>query len=365
MRLRRRLLQIGAGLGALVLIAFTVPVTTVEALCRPSGQSPALDSTKDFGIIDPGYRRALTTSVMSYPEWYMVYAYQDFADTLRHEDEYRFGYWASVSEYWSGLCAVNRAAIVQGGGELDEKVTLYIIGVSFTAEMAAKGLYESTVGQLFAWIRGPEKTNEDRFSASVAAEYAEFLNQNFWYQFDFWRQIGRLWSDVPFDRSSPSRALERRIALTAEWSFKTVYAKVIAALADLSPPEYRIESVVSRLDASDLAANPTITVIRDLEGGEQLIVTPRYVAFMQIMLDLAARGRDFFEIAGNHIIFVTMLVPPGIEVDLPGREPILSNLIQSRPGWRRMGFEIRVPDLTKTIRSTQAQGMVIEHIYDY
>jgi hypothetical protein len=35
------------------------------------------------------------------------------------------------------------------------------------------------------------------------------------------------------------------------------------------------------------------------------------------------------------------------------------------PVWRRQGVELAVPDLTKTIQELNAQGAILEHLYDY
>lgn len=349
----------------MVVVAVATPVIGIETMCRaPRSGAPALPAGK-FGVRDADYARATTNSVLSYPEWYIVYAYQDFAAVLRDNDEHRFRYLTSVEDYWTGFCAVNRVAAAQGGSEPDEKAMLYVIGVSFTAEMAIKGAYETTIGWVFAWVRGSQKTTEDRLALAVADEYARFLGQQPWYQFPFWDQVRRLWGETPFDRSSIPRALERRFALTAEWGVKAVYAKLIAAAAGLSPAELQIESVVGELDDTDRAADPDITLVRGLDDGKQLIRTPRYAAFTQILLDLAARGRPVFEIAGNDEIFATALAPPGVEVTMPGLRLIFSDDIQSRPGWRRLGLEMAVPALSQSIAALQARSVVVEHLYDY
>jgi len=362
---RRRLLRwLGGGAILLVLIVVT-PVVGIETACRAPGPNTRGLPTGRFGIADADYARATTNSVLSYPEWYIVYAYQDFAAVLHGGDEHRFRYLAAVEDYWTGFCAVNRAAAAQGGSEPDEKVMLYVIGVSFTAEMTIKGAYETTAGWLFAWLRGPHKTNEDRLALAVADEYARFLGQQPWYEYPFWDQVRRLWRDTPFDRSSVPRALERRFALTAEWGVKTVYAKMIGAAAGLSPADLQIESVVGGLDQTDGAADPDIVVVRPLDDGKTLIRTPRYAAFTQILLDLSARGRPIFEIAGNDTIFATLLVPPMVEVNMPGLHPLFADEIQARTGWHRQGIEMTVPLLSQTIAALQARGAVVEHLYDY
>ena len=362
---RRRLLRwLGVAAILLVLIV-TVPVIGIESSCRAPGLGTRVLPTGQFGITDAGYARATTNSVLSYPEWYIVYAYQDFAAVLSTGDEHRFRYLTSVEDYWTGFCAVNRVAATHGGSEADEKVMLYVIGLSFTAEMAIKGAYETTVGWLFAWLRGEHKTNEDRLALAVANDYADFLGQEPWYLYPFWDQVRRLWLDTPFDRSSPVRAAERRFALTAEWGVKTVYAKAIGAAAGLSPADLDIESIVGGLDETDAAADPDIVVVRLLDDGKQLIRTPRYAAFTRILLDLSARGRPIYEIAGNDRIFATLLVPPDVAVTMPGLQPIFSDEIQSRPGWRRQGVELAVPMMSPAVAALQARGVVVEHLYDY
>ncbi len=39
---------------------------------------------------------------------------------------------------------------------------IHTIGVSFTAEMAAKAAYEETIGRATAWLRGATKTPQDQ-----------------------------------------------------------------------------------------------------------------------------------------------------------------------------------------------------------
>jgi hypothetical protein len=364
MRLRRAL-RWGGAIVLLLGLAIAAPVVGIETVCRGAGPAAAPAPGGKFGIADPGYGMPATNSVLSYPEWYIVYAYQDFAGVLHEADESAFRYLASITGYWTGFCAVNRVAIAQGGGDFGEKVMLYVIGVSFTAELVAKGAYETTIGRLSAWLRGAEKTSEDRLAASVSEEYAGFLLQRPWYEFPFQAQVRRLWHETPFGTSSYVRAIERRFALTTEWTVKSLYAQAIGASAGLDPAVLHIESVVSGLDASDLAALSGVAVRADLGEGRTLIMTPRYAAFTQILADLAARGRQVLEIAGNDTIFLTALVPNGADFTSPGARAIFAEAIQSRPGWRRVGIVVKVPELTRVIREIQTGGATLEHVYDY
>ena len=359
----RRLLRWLTVMIVLTGLAVALAVAFVETGCQSAGPPPA-PGTGRFGVTDKDYRLPVTNSVLSYPEWYIVYAYQDFATTLRDSDESAFSYLDSISEYWTSLCAVNRTASAQGPIDLGQKVMLYVIGFSFTAELGLKGAYETTIGQLTAWLRGPEKTSEDRLALAVAEDYAAFLDQKPWYEYSFLTQVRRLLNDTPFGRSSV-RAVERRFALTLEWTVKSGYAWVIARMAELDPAVLKIRSVVR--DGGDLAqkSGAGIVVRRDLGGGKALVETPRYAAFTKILADFAAEDRQVFEIAGNDVVFITVLAPDDVTLGLDGARTIFTYPDRSRSRMQRVGMLVEVPALIQAIRQMQSKGARLEHVYDY
>ena len=364
MKARRAFRWLGGAWLAIALLA-ALPPLFIESACRVSPQHAGVDRPASLGIADAGYRRPLTNSYLSYPEWHIVYAYQDLAAILARQDEYGFDYMASIGGFWTSLCGVNRIASAQGGGPLDEKIMLYVIGLSFTGELALKGAYETTLGHVFAWLRGPERTKEDLFARHVAEDYAGFLQQTPWYEYPFATRIRQLWQEVPYTQSNPLRAGERRVALTMEWAAKAAYARLIRIAAGWAPADLRIGSVVQGLDASDLAADPRITVVHVLRGNLSLIETPRYGAFSRIVAGLADRGRQLIEIAGNHAVLVTALLPSNARIDLQGVTEIFTQPVQSQPGWRRVGLDASVPQLTELIRELKSRKAVFEHVYDY
>ena len=65
------------------------------------------------------------------------------------------------------------------------KQMLYVVGVSFTAELTAKVAYEETMGRLFVGIQGTELSAAGRLLARQVADYATFLQQAPWYRWDF------------------------------------------------------------------------------------------------------------------------------------------------------------------------------------
>ena len=207
---RRAIRRAAAGL-ALIALACLLPVAAIEGGCTVQ-PDPALQGGSRFGIAAAGYKRAAGDSYLTFPEWAIVHAYADLAGVTRSASESAFDYWAATTGFWTSLCGATRAAGRTGDVTAGQKVTNYVIGLSFTAEMLIQGAYERTLGALTARWRGPEPTDEDRFNARLLADYAAFLRQTPWYRYPFDAELSRLWHEVPFTPSL--RAVERRGALT-------------------------------------------------------------------------------------------------------------------------------------------------------
>ncbi len=290
-RRRRRAARWAAAGLALLALACALPVAAIEGGCAvapdPTLQERAGGGSR-FGIAPDGYKRAAGDSYLTFPEWDIVHAYADLAGVTRSASESAFDYWAATTGFWTSLCGATRAAGRTGDVTAGQKVTNYVIGLSFTAEMLIQGAYERTVGALTAWWRGPEPTEEDRFNARLLADYAVFLRQTPWYRYPFDAELSRLWRDVPFTPSL--RAVERRGALSLQYGVKWAYAQGIAWLAGMDPAGLTIRSVVAGLDAADAAADPRITRLGPVPAGDggpaALIETPRYRAFTEILRGL-------------------------------------------------------------------------------
>src|SRR5690606_24305041 len=130
---------LGRALMALLLLAAVLlsPIVWVETTCR--GTATADSYTP---ILPPEHRRAESRSLLTYPEWHIVHAYDDYARVIATGDPDDFGFFRAITGFWSALCPLNRLAAQHGGVTGETKMTIYTIGVSFTAELALKALYE-------------------------------------------------------------------------------------------------------------------------------------------------------------------------------------------------------------------------------
>ena len=379
---RKTLYAVGA-IAALGAIGVATTIVSVEKSCVADGPTPKV--TSDFAIADEGYARQQGDSFLTFPEWYIVHAYNDLAGVTARTSESDFDYLASISGYWSSLCGATRQASTSGPATSDQKATNYIIGFSFTLEMALQGAYERSIGALSEWTTGGRKTAEDEFNLALLKEYGAFLYQTPWYQFPFGAKLKQLWRETPFVPSV--RTVERRGSLSLQYGGRAGYAALMRFIAGYDPADLTIRSVVGGLSPAKLQAIAGVKVIRTVSGtnGESgvLVETARYADFDAFVRELTRHsGAALLEIAGNHRILITVILPAqgsdaGESADFKstdfkstdlvasGGVPIFSLRIQSLPGQRRLGVDTPVRALVKDVGQIEAAGSKFEHAYDY
>jgi hypothetical protein len=365
--LRKTLVAVGA-LAAIAGIGVAATVVGVEKSCVSDASTPLVRS--DFSIADEGYARSQGDSFLTFPEWYIVHAYNDLAGVTARSSESGFDYLASIRGFWTSLCGATWQASASGPASADQKATNYIIGFSFTVEMGLMGAHERTVGALTKWTAGGHKTAEDEFNLALLKEYAAFLYQTPWFRFPFGEKLRQFWRETPFVPSI--RAVERRESLTTQYAARWAYAALMRFVAGYDPADLTIRSVVGGMPPSELAAIGGIKVIRDVTDakGERgvLVETARYAAFDAFIRELGRHpGASLLEVAGNHRILVTIVAPEGADAKLAAADgvAIFSLPIQAAPGSRRIGIDTPIRSLVQNVKSFAAAGYRFEHAYDY
>lgn len=336
----------------LVVVALLVPVGYNELACRGT---PLAEANADPVMTDAAYHRPESATYLTYPEWHIVNAYDEYAKVLETGDPHHYNFLASVSGFWTSLCQLTEQANAHGRGDLNTKLMVYTIGSSFTFEFLMKAAYEETVGRLVTLIRGPYRDNLDEVSAAMATDYAGFLQQVPWYEYDFAAD-----RDILRDRSHKSiRDVERRMALGAEFWAKANYAKLIAKGVEATgKADLTIRSVVSDLTEEQLSAIDGVTVIQSAETGTQ-IETGRYRAFTNILKEISAQGGTVVEIAGNDDVLVAML-----SENKRSRAALATFPRQGYGDYRHL-VNLRVNRLSDYIRTSADRDEVVEHVYDY
>jgi len=334
----------------LLVAALLAPVLYVETLCRGDGVAAPY-----VPLLPPEQHRQEARTLLTYPEWHIVHAYDDYATVIATGDPHDFGFFQAIRGFWSSLCALHQQSAQYGGFDGETKQTIYVIGVSFSAELALKALYEETVGRLFAALRGATRTPLDDLSARQAADYAKFLQQVPWYQWDF-----RADAQALADQTGESwRDRERLFALGLEYRAKAGYAEVIAAaVANMEADELRLRMVVAGLTPEQLVGFGGVQVIEVLDAGV-VIETPRYRKLTVLLNQMAKAGADFVEIAGNDEI---MFTATSLDEKVGGATHSIAR--QGYGDYRHL-LMVKVADLAEELTALHASGLILEHVHDY
>lgn len=334
----------------LLLLALASPIVWIETACRGSGDAIAYTPI----ATDPDHYRDESRSYMTYPEWHIVHAYDDYAQVISTQDPHDYGYYSGIKGFWTSLCALSKTSGQHGGFSTASKTTIYTIGVSFTAELAMKALYEETIGRIATIRRGPDRTALDDLSAHQAAKYAKFLQQVPWYKWDFLADFAA----IKAAKTDSFRDRERSLALGLEFGAKAKYAGVIAsAVASVGADELTLRLVLTDIDRFALAGFDMVQIVATHPEGTE-IETPRYRMLTHILDELARDGANFIEIAGNDDIMLTAIS------DAPYPGALYSFKRQGYGDFRHL-ISVKVADLADTLRSFAAGPITLEHIHDY
>jgi hypothetical protein len=353
---RWRLLSAVAGLAAAVVL---VPIGYIEGTCRTPLPGFTADAARQ-PILPAADRRPEARTFLTYPEWHIVYEAEAFARHLAAgKPPSSFAYGEQIGSFWTSYCAVNR--VTRGSTAAgDAKVMIYAIGISYTVELAVKAAYERTIGRLTEWLSGWTSA-DDRHAAKVQAHYGAFMHETPWYRFSFGRALQGEWHTQ--EPTLHLRHWERRVALTSEYGVKAGYAylidKATGATLGRDAPTLRFVAIAS--PATIQAIDPRLVPVRTLEGGRVIVEAPRYQQFNDLVGKLATARVPLVEIAGNDDIFVTLLLP---DRAAPPATMLLQMPLE-RPGWRRVGVAVKVPQLGDLLRRTRQLGGTVEHVYDY
>jgi hypothetical protein len=346
--------RILASIATLLVLSVIVSLTYIEGSCRPAAAVAASSAPGQAlpAINEQGYRRKEANTFFTFPEWYIVYSFEDFGHFLDSSSESQFGYLSHILGFWRSFCTINRAVPATDESLGDVKSMIYVIGVSYSAEYAIKGF--------------PVRTPQDDYARTVLQDYAAFLYTIPWYKYPFGEKLHGLMA-ISAPTPSRIRTWERDFALGAEYFIKIGYAWLIQKALDASSDDEPrdIMFVVATLPPATLAKEPRIKQVRALTPEWQLVQTPRYKDLTEIVQGLLDQGLPIAEIAGNHEILITVIAPKSATLDVKDTTELFSLDLDAKPGFRRAGLRARIDRLVDINGALKARGASIEHFYDY
>lgn len=358
----KRRWKIALGFGVLTLAAVATPVAYIEVACGEP--LPGFASGAYRPLLPESERRPEVRTWLTYPEWHIVYSAESLGRHLaagRPPSGYPYG--ADITGFWSGFCALNRVS-QEADDAGDAKVMIYTIGISYTAEIAIKAVYEWTIGRIAEWSSGWASA-DDRHATQVQQAYGAFMHETPWYRFPFGEALAEEWrTDEP---DLTFRHWERRFALTAEYGVKAGYAKLIdkASGAALGRDALTLRFVARGSPDVIAALDERLKVVRATPDGLVVVEAPRYAQFTQLLGKMAASSIALVEIAGNDDIFLTAALPESATPRWRDATVLLSMPLGERPGWLRIGLSTKVSELLPMMRRVEMAGGAVEHVYDY
>jgi len=315
----------------------------------------------------PNYHFPEEKSFLTFPEWYIVYTSQDYANFIAKAYPSGFSYFRSAGEFWTSYCSVNQLVTPRYEFNFGTHLMIYVIGISHTAEYVLKGLYENTVGRISEAFAPTPPTQEDRFAQKYAYDYGQWLNTIPWYDFAFGERLDDLWENVPRAGPGRFRKWERRFALSTELAVKAAYGWLIKGGSETvyEPAQLEIHALMRGVPIDTASVDRRIEIVQTFRDGTQLVKLPRYQPFTEIVQKFGATGASFLEIGGNSNILISLMAPDNWTPpdDFP---PVLfetRNL--SGAGGKRVGLAVPVNVLLDIIRKIGPSGAALEHIYDY
>lgn len=310
-------------------------------------------------------RRAEEQTFLTFPEWFLVYSPDEYADLVCTRPPSEFPFLEHIGQFWQGYSVMHQATKNDYAFNSDYHMMIMVIGTSTSIEYGMKWVYEATAGRIAEAASSYGTTAEDQLAADIAREYVDFLDIEPWYKFDYDGALKRLWNETPLIGPGMLRKWERRYALTTEYALKSVYARALkqgseSAYGVVEPVTSVVVDRVTRGAYEELQKPKVVSV--DLDHST-ILELPRYQPFTDCAITLAKHDINFIEIAGNHhAILITAIVDEDFAFDRP---VLMAQPILTRPGRRRVALTVPVDQLTLAIKElTQLDG-TIEHVYDY
>lgn len=311
------------------------------------------------------YFRAEEQTVLTVPEWYLVYNPKEYANYLESgKNPSDFPFYKSIDEYWKlydRSLKLTSEAYPENG---EYKTMLQVIGVSMTMEYGAKILYENTIGRFFSLFAEEKSSESEKVIIEAQKAYSDFIYQTAWYEFKFLPWITKVWTASEKSDHSILRKWERTFLFTVEFSFKAFYSQLIewAAKSTYENPADKIYLIVSNVDS--IKESKDIKIIKR-DRDKMMIAITRWEVFTKQMIELSKQDVKIFEISGNDEIAVSTIMNKSQDVKLQDIKLLYQSQIVTDEKLKRNVYLLPVEKLFPFIKNLQSNDVTVEHVYDY
>ncbi|OHX68425.1 hypothetical protein NH26_03160 [Flammeovirga pacifica] len=312
-----------------------------------------------------GYYRNEEQTILTVPEWYLVFNPKEYSDYLESgANPSDFPFYASIDEYWS-LYDRSLMLVSDAYPPNDEYITmLQVIGVSVTLEYTIKIFYENTMGRLFSFFHNGTNSDEEDIINQANRTYSDFIYDTAWYEFEFLPWISKVWSTSNTKESNWLRKVERKTLFTFEFLFKAGYGQLIGWAANSTYEEPVTDIYVLATSSTEIPMNNELKVYSKKDS-TYLLSIKRWGAFTTNLIALADQEVQIHRIGGNDEILVSIIAPKNFSLQSNKINVLYESNIVTDNSAKRLIYFMPVSELIPFIRSMKTEGLEIEHIYDY
>lgn len=312
-----------------------------------------------------GYYRPEEQTLLTVPEWYLVFNPKEYADYLESgKNPSAFPFYKSVKEYWT-LYDRSLKLVSKAYPENKEyKTMLQVIGVSITVEYCIKAGYENTIGRFFNLFANKNVSEQEKVIIQAQRAYSNVIYHQPWYEFEFLPWVKKVWAVSDNSGASFLRKWERTMVFTLEFSFKAFYSLLIewAAKSAYEEPVTDIYMLATTTDS--IAQIPNVKVVYQ-QGDKKILAIGRWDIFNETLPQLADKEIAIEEIGGNHKIAVSVITNKQQKTSFNHIEPLYTSAIVTDDAMERHLYLLPVNQLLPFIRYCDSNKTTVEHIYDY
>ncbi|WP_281336303.1 FAD-binding oxidoreductase [Flavobacterium eburneipallidum] len=311
------------------------------------------------------YVRAEEQTILTVPEWYLVYNPKEYADYLESgKNPSNFPFYKSINEYWKLYDRSIKLTSKAYPENSEYKTMLQVIGVSMTMEYGTKIIYENTIGRFFALFSEEKISKKEETIIEAQRAYSNFIYQTAWYEFKFLPWIKKIWTTSDKSNCSTLRKWERTLIFTFEFSFKAFYAQLIewAAKSTYETPSDKIYLIISNTDS--IKENKNLKIIKK-DGDKMIIAVTRWEAFTGEVIKLSNHNMKIYEISGNDEIVVSAILSNNQEIIPNNIKLLYKSEIATNSKLKRNVYLLSVDKLLPFIKNLRSKNITTEHIYDY
>lgn len=316
------------------------------------------------------HHRDEALTYLGFPVWSPTSAALEYADYIGVDGRpSTFPYWRQLGQMWGGYGHALKATIRL---QAEPRVHAHILTDNSlnTLTCAIRSAYEITLGRMAELTRTAGPTDEERYAANVAQDYANFIRTHPWYAFDYGVRLKKLWQETGFGGPDLVRKWERKYALSSEYASKAAVGWLVGRFASLDTAATpSTTAVIVDRWVDRIAGNwPEMQRVRSFPGGGELVLLPRHEAFQTVALAIARSGANFTELAGNGgdaRVLVSVIVPRAWRPDSEGSVSLFEQDMLTYPEQKRVALTVPVRELAQTLRELDGMQITIERVYDY